>query len=129
MSSFNDPTDVRVLRATCNEAENGFRVHLTDEDWDGLVKDVQQLRAELAAEREHSNNLQRGFDDPDGGPLARALARSMYHLEQQKSRKLLALLKEAYKELSTIEAITVSPSDTDGLINLVNRMRAALEEA
>jgi hypothetical protein len=84
---MSDPVDVRVLRATCNESENGFRVHLTDDDWDTLVKAVRQLQLDLAAEREHSNNLQRGFDDPDGGPLARALARSMYHLEQQERRK------------------------------------------
>jgi hypothetical protein len=123
-----DPTDVRVLRATCTESENGFRVHLTDADWDGLVKDVRQLQAELAEEREHSANLQRGFDDPDGGPLARALARSLYHLEQQRCRKLYALLKEAYAELSTVEAITVSPTDVDGLIDLLRRMKTALEE-
>lgn len=40
---------------------------------------------------------------------------------------LLALLKEAYKELSTIEAITISPSDTDGLIDLCRRMEAAIK--
>ena len=46
-----------------------------------------------------------------------------------------ALLRECHRELATIEAITVSPSDTDGLLDLVRRvaraevarMRAALE--
>ena len=38
-----------------------------------------------------------------------------------------ALLRECHRELATIEAITVSPSDTDGLLNLVRRVCAALE--
>lgn len=43
--------------------------------------------------------------------------------------RLRDLLKEAHKELSTIEAITVSPSDTDGLIDLCRRMEAAIHGA
>jgi hypothetical protein len=39
--------------------------------------------------------------------------------------RLRGLLREAHRELVTIEAITVSPSDTDGLIDLCRRMRAA----
>ena len=38
---------------------------------------------------------------------------------------LRALIREAHRELSTIEAITVSPSDTDGLIQLCKRLAAA----
>ena len=36
------------------------------------------------------------------------------------------LLREAYNELNTIDAITVSPSDTDGLIELLRRIREHL---
>lgn len=38
-----------------------------------------------------------------------------------------ALLAEALKELDTIEALTASPTDVDGLMDLVKRMRAHLE--
>ena len=38
-----------------------------------------------------------------------------------------ALLAEALTELDTIEALTVSPTDVDGLMDLVKRMRAHLE--
>ena len=38
---------------------------------------------------------------------------------------LRALIREAHRELSTIEAITVSPSDTDGLIQLCKRLADA----
>jgi hypothetical protein len=40
---------------------------------------------------------------------------------------LRRLLQEAHSELATIEAITVSPSDTDGLIELCNRMYEAIK--
>lgn len=40
-----------------------------------------------------------------------------------------ALLREAYRELSCIEAITVSPTNVDGLLDLVNRVRAFLGRA
>jgi hypothetical protein len=41
----------------------------------------------------------------------------------------LALLREAHRELATIEAITVSPSDTDGLIDLCRRLGEAIKES
>lgn len=37
-----------------------------------------------------------------------------------------ALLAEALKELDTIEAVTVSPTDVDGLMDLIKRMKAHL---
>jgi hypothetical protein len=42
--------------------------------------------------------------------------------------RLRGLLREAYRELSTIEAITVSPSDTDGLIDLCRRLGEAIKK-
>lgn len=44
-------------------------------------------------------------------------------------KSLRALIDEAHRELSTIEAITVSPSDTDGLIDLVRRLKENAPEA
>lgn len=43
--------------------------------------------------------------------------------EREEARSLLA---EAYLELSAIEAITVSPSGIDGLLDLVNRINKHL---
>ena len=42
-------------------------------------------------------------------------------------RGAIDLLREAYLELGTIEAITVSPTGVDGVLELVNRMGAYLE--
>lgn len=42
---------------------------------------------------------------------------------------LRALLVDAHRELATIEAITVSPSGVDGLIELVNRIGQKLESS
>ena len=42
---------------------------------------------------------------------------------------LRALLTDAHRELATIEAITVSPSGVDGLIELVNRIGQKLESS
>lgn len=39
---------------------------------------------------------------------------------------LRSLIAEAHRELSNIEAITVSPSDTDGLLDLVRRLKEAM---
>lgn len=44
----------------------------------------------------------------------------------QTETQLRLLLAEALSELRTIEAITVSPSDIDGLMNLCNRIAEAL---
>lgn len=46
---------------------------------------------------------------------------------REENTTLRALLRECLQELSTIEAITVSPSDTDGLLDLVRRVTIALE--
>jgi len=56
--------------------------------------------------------------------LIRAAARAMAEDECAEMRVLLA---DAHRELATIEAITVSPSGVDGLMELVNRMGQKLE--
>jgi hypothetical protein len=80
------PKTVRVLRVSCDHVDGGFRVHLTDADWDALVE-------EFATLQRLNEDLQKSFDDPDGGPLARALARSMYHAEQQRRREAEATME------------------------------------
>jgi len=179
---------------------------------------VEYAASEIRELKATNESLQQAFDQPDGGPMARAIARSSCHLEQHKRRQAEAerdearaeverlkserdeanqwrerhskdaaayseqsqknwerakeaererdearaqverqkrdirvleasndakleqwrraerdladahaLLRECHRELATIEAITVSPSDTDGLLNLVRRVGAALE--
>ena len=56
--------------------------------------------------------------------LIRAAARAMAEDECAEMRVLLA---DAHRELATIEAITVSPSGVDGLMELVNRICQKLE--
>jgi hypothetical protein len=58
--------------------------------------------------------------------LIRAAARAM---AEEECAALLALLVDAHRELATIEAITVSPSGVDGLIELVNRIGQKLESS
>jgi hypothetical protein len=42
--------------------------------------------------------------------------------------RLRALLKEAHRELSTIDAFTVTPTPPDEFFNLVRRIKEELEE-
>lgn len=58
--------------------------------------------------------------------LIRAAARAM---SEEECAALRALLVDAHRELATIEAITVSPSGVDGLIELVNRIGQKLESS
>jgi hypothetical protein len=58
--------------------------------------------------------------------LLRAAARAM---AEEECAALRALLVDAHRELATIEAITVSPSGVDGLIELVNRIGQKLESS
>jgi hypothetical protein len=58
--------------------------------------------------------------------LIRAAARAM---AEEECAALRALLVDAHRELATIEAITVSPSGVDGLIELVNRIGQKLESS
>jgi len=50
------------------------------------------------------------------------------HEASEELGKAMGLLREAYRELATIEAITVSPSGVDGLLELVNRIGTYLKE-
>ncbi len=52
---------------------------------------------------------------------------TMWQQLVQERDHAMQLLQEAHKELVTIEAITVSPTDMDGLIDLVNRIGTFLE--
>lgn len=58
--------------------------------------------------------------------LIRAAARAM---AEEECAALRALLVDAHRELATIEAITVSPSGVDGLIELVHRIGQKLESS
>jgi hypothetical protein len=46
----------------------------------------------------------------------------------EQERLLRGLLRECYDELRSIEAITVSPTPVDGLVELLARVRSALDQ-
>lgn len=69
--------------------------------------------------------------EPDNAALVelgRKVANALGELADARSELegLRSLIAEAHRELSTIEAITVSPSDTDGLLDLVRRLKEAM---
>jgi hypothetical protein len=50
-------------------------------------------------------------------------------MAEDECAEMRVLLADAHRELATIEAITVSPSGVDGLMELVNRMGQKLESS
>jgi hypothetical protein len=48
--------------------------------------------------------------------------------EADENARLRALLKEAHRELATIDAFTVTPTPPDEFFSLVRRIKEALEE-
>jgi chromosome segregation ATPase len=56
-----------------------------------------------------------------------AVAERRYLDAEAECAEMRALLADAHRELATIEAITVSPSGVDGLMELVNRIGQKLE--
>jgi hypothetical protein len=87
---------------------------------DGLIEAVKRLVAERDKYRQlHDMEAESRKATRDGMTVE-------YDQLRAEADRLRGLLREAHKELSTIEAITVSPSDTDGLIDLCRRMRAAI---
>jgi hypothetical protein len=58
-----------------------------------------------------------------------AVAERRYLDAEAECIALRALLVDAHRELATIEAITVSPSGVDGLVELVNRIGQKLESS
>lgn len=65
------PREAFVLRATCDHANTGvggFRVHLTDEHWDSIVRGFEKLQAEsLDAKRSEDELADRVQDYQDLG--------------------------------------------------------------
>ncbi|NBW09321.1 MAG: hypothetical protein EBR82_14980 [Caulobacteraceae bacterium] len=66
------------------------------------------------------------LDSFDVVEMVRAAARAM---AEDECAEMRAMLADAHRELATIEAITVSPSGVDGLIELVNRIGQKLESS
>jgi hypothetical protein len=69
------------------------------EDDDASPEECVEYAAREIRELKSTNqSLQQSFDAPDGGPMARAIARSSYHVEQQARRKAEAERDEARAE-------------------------------
>ena len=93
---------------------------------DDLIQENEILRAREEGEPWASFKIRRERDEA----LARSeKAHEALRAAEKRELSVLAdfdeaaaLLREAHRELATVEAITVSPSDTDGLLDLVRRM-------
>lgn len=104
----------------CEELET-LRALIEGEPWAGAV-----VRRERDSAREERDDALASCEK-----LREALrAAEKRELEAvQELDEATALLREAHRELSCIEAITVSPTGVDGLLDLVNRMRGFLDQA
>jgi len=123
----------RVMHEECArlEAECERQSTLAATTFNALIaNDIAQMRA-YGLSYEGVRALLGDFDDGDITfaklmDLIRAAARVM---AEEECAALRALLVDAHRELATIEAITVSPSGVDGLIELVNRIGQKLESS
>ena len=124
-------TEVTELRAefervqgerdeACEELET-LKALIEGEPWAGAV--TRRERDKAREEREDARETVTKAHEA----LRAAEKREMAAV--QELDEALALLREAHRELSCIEAITVSPTSVDGLLDLVNRMHAFLEQA
>lgn len=142
--TFNTPKEAEDDAEACLE-------HLRDKASDGWHEDTEAVQwgaivplayAAKVGERPHEDP---SFDywcdyaieavkEPDNAALVelgRKVADALGELHDARAelKSLRSLIDEAYRELSTIEAITVSSSDTDGLIDLVRRLKENTPEA
>jgi hypothetical protein len=117
---------VRELEAECERLKT-----FAAQSFSQMIRqEGQQMRA-YGLSYEGVRKVLREHDDGDISfvklvELIRAAARAM---AEDECAALRALLVDAHRELATIEAITVSPSGVDGLIELVNRIGQKLEAA
>lgn len=127
----NARTDVPALVARVRELEaecERTRIFGSRKFAELRAADVEQMRG-YGLSYEGVRKVLREHDDGEISfgklmDLIRAAARAMAEDECAEMRVLLA---DAHRELATIEAITVSPSGVDGLMELVNRMGQKLE--
>lgn len=127
----NARTDVPALIARVRELEaecERTRIFGSRKFAELRAADVEQMRG-YGLSYEGVRKVLREHDDGEISfgklmDLIRAAARAMAEDECAEMRVLLA---DAHRELATIEAITVSPSGVDGLMELVNRMGQKLE--
>ena len=117
---------VRELEAECERT----RIFGSRKFAELRAADVEQMRG-YGLSYEGVRKVLREHDDGEISfgklmDLIRAAARAMAEDECAEMRVLLA---DAHRELATIEAITVSPSGVDGLMELVNRIGQKLESS
>ena len=117
------------LRAECDEAQANYRF-MVERAADQKLDGYRELGARAAAAENERDKalveLKRMKERPAEAEYARL--DTMWQQLVQERDQAMQLLREAHKELATIEAITVSPSDTDGLTDMVNRMGTFLEK-
>lgn len=139
--TFSTPKEAESDAESCLE-------HLRDKASDGWHEDTEAVQwgaivplayAARIDERPHEdtsfdywcNYAIEAVQEPDNAALVelgRKVADCLGELQDARAtiKSLQSLIAEAHRELSSIEAITVSPSDTDGLIDLIRRMKDSI---
>ena len=119
---------VRLVLSQRDEAQANYRF-MVERAADQKLDGYRELGARAAAAENERDKalveLKRMKERPAEAEYARL--DTMWQQLVQERDQAMQLLREAHKELATIEAITVSPSDTDGLIDMVNRIGTFLE--
>ena len=123
----------RVMHEECSrlEAECERMKTFAAQNFSAMIRqEAEQMRA-YGLSYEGVRKVLREHDDGEISfgklmDLIRAAARAM---AEEECAALRALLVDAHRELATIEAITVSPSGVDGLIELVHRIGQKLESS
>jgi hypothetical protein len=117
---------VRELEAECERMKTFAALNFS-----AMIRQEAEQMREYGLSYEGVRQVLREYNDGEISfgklmDLIRAAARAM---AEEECAALRALLVDAHRELATIEAITVSPSGVDGLIELVNRIGQKLESS
>ena len=117
---------VRELEAECERLKT-----FAAQNFSAMIRQEAEQMREYGLSYEGVRKVLREYNDGEISfgklmDLIRAAARAM---AEEECAALRALLVDAHRELATIEAITVSPSGVDGLIELVNRIGQKLESS
>lgn len=123
----------RIMHEECArlEAECERLKTFAAQNFSAMIRQEAEQMREYGLSYEGVRKVLREYNDGDITfaklmDLIRAAARAM---AEEECAALRALLVDAHRELATIEAITVSPSGVDGLIELVNRIGQKLESS
>jgi hypothetical protein len=124
-------TDVPALIARVRELESECERLKTfaAQNFSAMIRQEAERMREYGLSYEGVRQVLREHDDGEisFGKLMELIRAASRTMAAEECAEMRALLADAHRELATIEAITVSPSGVDGLIELVNRIGQKLE--